>query len=312
MGLRMKPSFRRFPVAVPAGRRKKGDRSMSQQNGSNGYSRLRHGLFDHFESGRLSEAECFLFLRLLDQADYLTGIVTICARSLANPKGQDLKRIQNLIRRLRKKGFINFSIRPGAHDPYDALIHKFEPTDGPHRGTRLNAWAHGTSAIPEYEKIDKFEMSRSRAGHEQVRSSPTPSKQSGLQFEKKSREQVMSRSRVSPPPNNLKEEDLKKKETPPPPSLFPDKDAKQCTPTPPEHTHYSLAVVEATSGRQGAQIGNAQVRRWVNNINALAQATGRTPAEVARSVSDYWAGQTPRPPARSDAVVDSEIKKLQG
>lgn len=101
----------------------------------------------------LMEFGVYVLLQL--RADWATGIYRSCALTIAYQFGDaDIRaQVKDILFRLRRKQYINYSPEKGKRGSYEILIHKFEPRVGRLTGTRLNAWKHGEKAIPEYEPI---------------------------------------------------------------------------------------------------------------------------------------------------------------
>jgi len=121
-----------------------------------GYTKLRHGIFDHTKAGKMTRHEFDVFLTLLRWINYHTGVTTTSAASIAanwgewdsvadkEDESEDTKTkrkrrtIQNCLLQLRKKGYINYRPGDGKRGCYPVLIDKFEPTDGALLGWSLD------------------------------------------------------------------------------------------------------------------------------------------------------------------------------
>jgi hypothetical protein len=121
------------------------------------FTTIRNGIREHIKGGKLNPFDLGIYLFLHLWADWSTGIYYGCALSIAFMFGGDfgLKgHIQQSLRRLRKRHYINYRKGDGARGAYPILIHKYEPTVGKLLGTRLNAWKQGDLVQPEYEPIN--------------------------------------------------------------------------------------------------------------------------------------------------------------
>jgi len=89
------------------------------------------------------------------RADWSAGIYRGCALTIAYQFGDpDIRaQVKDVLSRLKRKQYINYSPEKGKRGGYEILIHKFEPRVARLCGTRLNAWKHGDNAVPEYEPV---------------------------------------------------------------------------------------------------------------------------------------------------------------
>jgi hypothetical protein len=119
----------------------------------NNFTSIRNGLREHIAAGKLGPYDLGIYCFLHLSADWATGIYHGCALTIAFQFGDPRQKtcIQQSIRRLRDRGYINFRRGDGARGAYPILINKYEPTVGKLSGTRLNAWQHGELVQPEYE-----------------------------------------------------------------------------------------------------------------------------------------------------------------
>ena len=122
---------------------------------NNGFTPIRGGILEHLEQGRMTLMEFGVYMLLQLRADWTTGIYRGCALTIAYQLSQPEIRAQvkDVLARLKRKQYINYSPVPGKRGSYEILIHKFEPRAGRLLGTRLNAWKHGEIAEPEYEPV---------------------------------------------------------------------------------------------------------------------------------------------------------------
>jgi hypothetical protein len=108
-------------------------------------SAVGRGIKDPFDLG--------VYAHIKMEADWSTGIYHGNALKIAYRFGT-LKlhpKIKRCMFRLRKARLINYKVAAGAHGSYDVLVDGFQVTLGGLKGQYLNAWAHSTLAIPEYE-----------------------------------------------------------------------------------------------------------------------------------------------------------------
>jgi hypothetical protein len=118
-----------------------------------GFIKIRRGLEEHLIAGSLSLFDVGVFLVILLQANFETGIWRGSAARLraAAPRGATLRDVQRSLERLRKIGFIKvFHVR-GQRGNYSCLINRYQPEFGALRGKRLNADASTSWKSPVYE-----------------------------------------------------------------------------------------------------------------------------------------------------------------
>ncbi len=164
-----------------------------------GFIKIRRGLLKHLELGRLTAHDLGLYLAILLQANYRTGLWVGSAAKLFAifPKENTLRRTQRSLERIEKIGFIKRFRVPGRKHNYPVLINKFECTKGVLTGYRLNAEVSTDYRHPVYDHVTELTLSchgadaeltpiqevRSKKEEEEVRGErktgvllPTPSK----------------------------------------------------------------------------------------------------------------------------------------
>lgn len=119
------------------------------------FTPIRNGIIEHLEQRNLTVLEFGIYMLLQLRADWATGIYRGCALTIGYQFGDpDIRtQVKDVLGRLKKKKYINYSPEKGKRGGYDILIHKFEPRVGRLIGTRLNAWKHSEIALPEYEPL---------------------------------------------------------------------------------------------------------------------------------------------------------------
>lgn len=164
-----------------------------------GFIKIRRGLLKHLELGRLTAHDLGLYLAILLQANYRTGLWVGSAAKLFAifPKENTLRRTQRSLERIEQIGFIKRFRVPGRKHNYPVLINKFECTKGVLTGYRLNAEVSTDYRHPVYDHVTELTLSchgadaeltpiqevRSKKEEEEVRGErktgvllPTPSK----------------------------------------------------------------------------------------------------------------------------------------
>jgi len=121
-----------------------------------GFTKIRNGLMPHVKAGKLSLSDMGLYLFLHMACDWRTGIYEGTALGIAYGIGNSSAKraVQYALSNLRAVGFINYRLGTGSRGHYSVLIDKFEPSFGERTGSRLNAWKHGSKAVPEYEAVN--------------------------------------------------------------------------------------------------------------------------------------------------------------
>ena len=104
-----------------------------------GYVPLNRGLIEHTMTGRMTNNEALAFVWLLMLADRKTGSYTINAPTL-RAFLPDMKNnaAQDALASLERKGYIYRDVKSREKVPYRYWIDGFTPTDGPHKGRRLD------------------------------------------------------------------------------------------------------------------------------------------------------------------------------
>lgn len=122
---------------------------------SKGFSKLRHGLIEHVEKGKLSPSTLGVYTMLHLVADYKTGIWIGSAVKLQMLyfSTVDMRTLQRIIEHLEQIHFIRcFRVR-GKKGNYPILIHKYVVADAPMIGKRLDAWKTTDWQHPHYDRI---------------------------------------------------------------------------------------------------------------------------------------------------------------
>jgi hypothetical protein len=120
---------------------------------SRGFIQIRSGLSEHLLNGALGVFALGVYLIILLQVDFETGVWTgSAARLLASaPRGASLRDMQRALELLEKIGFIRIFHRHGQRGNYRALVNKYEPKTGALIGKRLNALKSDDWRRPVYE-----------------------------------------------------------------------------------------------------------------------------------------------------------------
>jgi hypothetical protein len=138
---------------------------MDNGNG-NGFIKIRRGLLEHIADGRMSHQDAGIFLQLLLQVDYETGVWTGSAHRLT-PTDLDrnsLQRVQRSLKRLATDEYLKVFRHDRGRGNYKVLINRYEPLFGESIGKRLNATLSTDWRAPVYE--GEWDVSRTRVGGE--------------------------------------------------------------------------------------------------------------------------------------------------
>ena len=137
-----------------------------------GFSKIRNGLKEHIEAGKLCPADLGLYTFLHLYCDYSTGIYKGTALGIAFRMGDASYKgtVSKSLARLKKIKFINYRKGNGKRGGYRILLDKFEPTFGELRGRRLNAWKADANGNPIYDAGTVEEQSRYGEGTVEERS----------------------------------------------------------------------------------------------------------------------------------------------
>src|SRR5215469_5543252 len=122
---------------------------------TNGYLRLRRGLFDHITEGRMTYTESFLYIAIMAHAVSDTGIWLGSAGMLAALYGIPPRTARDVVEKLESKHYIKCFKVPGSHAPYPILVNKYECSDGAAKWMRLNADKTTDYRAPVYESCDE-------------------------------------------------------------------------------------------------------------------------------------------------------------
>jgi hypothetical protein len=153
-----------------------------------GFAKIRNGIKRHIEGRDGIKAKVgstalgvYVFLHLY--CEYDTGIYRGNVHSIATTLGDPVPTVRDALKRLYKRGFINFKATEGKGAMYDILIDKFEPTFGVFVDHRLNAWTNKEVPTAVYEKVkDERELDvSSTSDQRETDVRPTPHSQTSKQ-----------------------------------------------------------------------------------------------------------------------------------
>src|ERR1051326_6495562 len=136
---------------------------------SDGYVRLRRGLLEHLENGRMTYMQAGVYSVMLLQADHKTGIWWGSAMKLyamsrgdgETESGEDTRnmaerrKLNRCLSRLEDGGYIKRFIVKGKIGNYAVLINKFMCSGGVNDGKTLNAAKSEDWRRPVYERCNE-------------------------------------------------------------------------------------------------------------------------------------------------------------
>jgi hypothetical protein len=119
--------------------------------------RIREGLWEHIEMGRMTPHDMAVYLTLQRHAKWGTGVCFTNAAAIAYNWGcGELKvsTVQKCMRRMREEGFINYPEGGlGRGRPFPVLIDKYQPQVGILTGWQLNAQVTTDFNDPVYDYV---------------------------------------------------------------------------------------------------------------------------------------------------------------
>jgi hypothetical protein len=137
---------------------------------SEGFAKIRNGLKDHIDQGKMSATDIGVYTFLHLYCTWKTGIWFGNALNIAAKTLSSRRSISDSLHRLRQRGYINYATTRGKRGSYCVLIHKFEPQYGPWEGYRLIAWKYTDKVEANYEKIPDHERWKEQLESGAVRS----------------------------------------------------------------------------------------------------------------------------------------------
>jgi hypothetical protein len=105
----------------------------------NGFLQHRRGIWEHVRDGRMTLQDVAVHQYIAAQADTRTGVWSGSAGALAGELCLSPRIARRFLERLSRGDYIRRFPCPGKHVCYPILIHKFEPTNGEHKGEQLDA-----------------------------------------------------------------------------------------------------------------------------------------------------------------------------
>jgi len=155
-----------------------------------GYTKVRNGILEHLQSGKITPLDCTMYFVILTQLDFETGVWFGSAFRLVDAINGacSVHVARGFLRKFVRMGWLkSWKNQTRTKTVTTYLVDKYEPTAGPHKGKRVNAYLTTDWKSPVF--LD------TQSGCSQVASDP--------QSENKNNEKV--------PPLNIKTEDLKPK-----------------------------------------------------------------------------------------------------
>lgn len=105
----------------------------------NGFVPIRRGIWEHVRDGRLSLQDVAVYSYIISQADTRTGVWKGCAGALVGELAMKPRTARDVLERLEHRDYIRRFLRPGERFCYPILVHKFQLTQGEHKGEVVDA-----------------------------------------------------------------------------------------------------------------------------------------------------------------------------
>jgi hypothetical protein len=137
-----------------------------------GFLALRTGLFEHLQAGRMTAAMFPIYVVLLHQANWQTGVWNGNAHRIYHALGgtQDLSSIRKNLAKLCRQLYVKSFHFQGNRGNYYVLINRYKPSFGELKGKVLNAEKSTSWKRPVYEYESEEEVSvLSQGSDEDVR-----------------------------------------------------------------------------------------------------------------------------------------------
>jgi hypothetical protein len=121
-----------------------------------GFLRLRNGILEHVDEGVFhGRMRAYgLYVYLLQRRKWASGIVWTNARSISTTFGEPLSSIQEDLRFLRDRNYIQYPKGSGRRGNYPVCIINDQPTEGMLKDYRLSGFADNTFQTVIYEPIN--------------------------------------------------------------------------------------------------------------------------------------------------------------
>lgn len=132
----------------------------------NGFIQRRRGIWEHVRDGRLSLQDVAVHEYMSSQADTRSGVWRGSAGALSGELCISTRMGRRFIERLERGGYIRRFPTPGKHVCYPILIHKFQPTNGEHKGEQLDAINSISPTDLRYVPIEHGEQQGEQRGED--------------------------------------------------------------------------------------------------------------------------------------------------
>lgn len=131
--------------------------------------------YNHIESGEITLNQCAVYIIVLRQCDFETGMWHGTAYKIHAALGGQvhLRTVQDAIKALCEKGFLCSFHKPNERGNYPILIHNFPVRTGKHKGCRLDAKATTDPLAPVYQRDTARRPREHRESNREGTASPT-------------------------------------------------------------------------------------------------------------------------------------------
>lgn len=120
---------------------------------SAGFVKLRRGILEHYRDGKVSAYEFHIYILLILEASYETGVWHGSAEKLSIVYRIPSRTCRDVLAKLHQKGYIRRFHSPGKHGNYPVLINKYECRDGAGNEIHLNASKSNDWRHPNYDLV---------------------------------------------------------------------------------------------------------------------------------------------------------------
>src|SRR5665213_1221137 len=116
----------------------------------NGYVMIRRNLYAHYHARKITKCGLDVMLALLIMAGKSTGSVRTCASVISSFYFEDWtkRQVQEAMVKLERDRYIKRDMVPGKIEYYKITVNKYEITDGPRKGTRVDIGPAAVDSVP--------------------------------------------------------------------------------------------------------------------------------------------------------------------
>jgi hypothetical protein len=116
-----------------------------------GFVKLRRGILEHYQDGKVSAYEFHIYVLIILEADYRTGVWCGSGKKLSALYRMSLRTCQDVLAKLEGKRYIRRFMTFGKHGNYPVLVNKYQCTDSAGNEVYLNAMKSKDWRNPIYD-----------------------------------------------------------------------------------------------------------------------------------------------------------------